>query len=84
MGPHLGLMTKSLYTEKHQRLCNLLIKARRKRGLTQEQVAKALGRPQSFVAKYEVGERRLDLLEFLEVADALRLNPARLIKLLGK
>jgi transcriptional regulator with XRE-family HTH domain len=76
-------MTKSLYTEKHERLCGLLIQARRKRGLTQEQVAKALGRPQSFVAKYEVGERRLDLLEFLEVADALGLNPTRLIKQLG-
>jgi transcriptional regulator with XRE-family HTH domain len=73
-------MTKSLYTERHARLCGLLIEARKKRGLTQHQVAKALGRPQSFVAKYEVGERRLDLLEFLEVADALRVDPSQFIK----
>ena len=77
-------MTKSLYTEKHERLCSLLIEARKKRGLTQHQVAKALGRPQSFVAKYEGGERRLDVMEFLEVADALRLDPSRFLKQLSR
>lgn len=38
-----------------------------------------LGRPQSFVSKYETGERRLDVIEFLEVADALTLDPASII-----
>ena len=38
------------------------------------------GRPQSFVSKYERGERRLDLIEFLEVARALSLDPARVIQ----
>jgi transcriptional regulator with XRE-family HTH domain len=77
-------MTKSLYTGRHERLCKLLIEAREKRGLTQIDVSKKLGRPQSFVSKYENGERRLDVIEFLEVADALGIEPSRFINQLRK
>jgi transcriptional regulator with XRE-family HTH domain len=40
-------------------------------GLTQAELAARLGRPQSFVSKYESGERRLDLIELSEVCAAL-------------
>ena len=73
-------MTKSLFTEKHELLCKLLIEARQKRRLTQIALSKKLRRPQSFVSKYENGERRLDVLEFLEVAEALSVEPSRFIK----
>ncbi|MBZ6078161.1 helix-turn-helix domain-containing protein [Microvirga puerhi] len=73
-------MQKTIYTQQHQRLCELLIEARKKAGLTQVEVAERLGKPQSFVAKYEGGERRLDVIEFLEVAEALKLEPSILIK----
>ena len=49
----------------------LLVEARRDAGLTQVALAKKLGRPQSFVSKFERGERRLDVTEFLDVARAL-------------
>ena len=39
-----------------------------------------LKRPQSFVAKYEGGERRLDVIEFLTIAKAIGADPLRLIK----
>jgi transcriptional regulator with XRE-family HTH domain len=42
-------------------------------------LAKKLGRPQSFVSKFERGERRLDVPEFLDVARALGIDPARII-----
>ena len=48
-------------------------------GMTQSQLAARLGRPQSFVSKYERGERRLDVVEFLEVADALEIKPASIL-----
>ncbi|MDG3439561.1 helix-turn-helix domain-containing protein [Nitrospirillum amazonense] len=50
---------------------SLLIELRKAKGLTQTEVATRLRRPQSFVAKYEGGERRLDVVEFIEVAQAL-------------
>ncbi|MGN6159137.1 MAG: helix-turn-helix domain-containing protein, partial [Devosia sp.] len=55
----------------------------KKAGLTQQDVANQLGRPQSFVAKYEGGERRLDVVEFLQVAAVLGADPARIVRALG-
>jgi transcriptional regulator with XRE-family HTH domain len=48
-----------------------LIAARKVAGLTQEQLAERLGRPQSFVAKYEVGERFVDAIEFIAIGHVL-------------
>ncbi|WP_367118796.1 helix-turn-helix domain-containing protein [Mesorhizobium sp.] len=56
-----------------------LISLRKAKGLTQEQVAEKLGRPQSFVAKYEGGERRLDVIEFLDVTAALGADPCEIL-----
>ena len=49
-------------------------------GLTQAQVAKRLGKPQSFVAKYEGGERRLSVIEFVDVVRALGADPAAVLR----
>lgn len=67
-------MGGALHTQRYATLRERLIEARRNAGLTQTQVAEQLGRPQSFVAKYELGERRLDIIEFLDVAHVLKLN----------
>lgn len=74
------LAKKSILTARYQRFRALLIEARRAAGLTQVDLASKLSRPQSFVSKYERGERRLDLIEFLEVADALGVQPTQVIK----
>lgn len=52
----------------------MLVEARKHNGVTQVDAALRLGKPQSYVSKYERGERRLDFVEFLEVADAIGLN----------
>jgi len=54
--------------------CLLLTIARERSGLTQAQVAKKLKKPQSYVSKYERGERRLDFSEFLEIAEILGID----------
>ena len=51
-----------------------LIEARERCGLTQTEVAQRLGKPQSFVSKYERGERRLDFVEFVVLAEILDLD----------
>ncbi|OBB80311.1 transcriptional regulator [Mycobacterium colombiense] len=64
-------MEKSIYSEQYQQLCTLLRQLRREAGLTQVDVAKRLDVPQSFVSKYESGERRLDVIELRHVAEAI-------------
>ena len=68
-------MTRSISSLEYRRLCQLLVEARKRTGLTQTQVAARLGRLQAFVSRYERGERRLDVVEFLNVADALEVDP---------
>ncbi len=52
-----------------------LIEARKKAGVTQTTLAAALGRPQSFVAKFKGKERRLDVAEFLQIDRGLGATP---------
>lgn len=56
-----------------------LIKARKEAGLTQVQVAEALGKPQSFVSKVESRERRLDITELKQLAKIYGVNVSDLI-----
>ncbi|PJE01897.1 helix-turn-helix transcriptional regulator [Mycobacterium sp.] len=64
-------MEKSIYSEEYQQLCALLRQLRREAALTQAQVAERLDVPQSFISKYESGERRLDVIELRHVAEAI-------------
>lgn len=72
-------MSKSLRTPLQQQLQDSLVKLRKSKNLTQADLALKLGRPQSFVAKYEGGERRLDVVEFVDVAHALEIDPSALL-----
>lgn len=67
-------MPGSLGTPRYNKLIALLVQARSNAGLTQQAVADRLGKPQSFVAKYERGERRLDFIEVVDIAEILELN----------
>lgn len=71
---------KSLRTPAHVRLLELLVAAREKAGFTQQQLADRLGKPQSFISKYEGGERRIDVVEFIAIADALDMDASRAIR----
>jgi transcriptional regulator with XRE-family HTH domain len=71
---------KSSFSREYKNFCALLQSARTSAGLTQEEVAKRLNRPQSYVSKYESGERRLDVIEFLRVMKALKVSPAAVLK----
>ncbi|EKO16803.1 helix-turn-helix domain-containing protein [Leptospira kirschneri] len=66
-------MFKSLYSREAKIFCKNLIAARKNSNLTQLEVAKRLGEPQSYISKIESGERRLDVIEFW-----------RIFKILGK
>ncbi|BAT54870.1 helix-turn-helix domain-containing protein [Nostoc sp. NIES-3756] len=57
-----------------------MIAARKEAQLTQESLAKSLQKPQSFVAKYENGERRLDVVEFLMVTRIIGVDPCAILR----
>ena len=56
---------------RYRDLIDRLVIARKERGLSQEALAKLLGRHQQFVSRYETGERRLDAVEFVDIARQL-------------
>ena len=72
-------MPRSLHTDRYKTLCRLLAEARKKKGITQTVVADRLGKPQSYVSKYESGERRLDVVEFLDIARILGITPGNFL-----
>lgn len=76
-------MTRSPHATAYRKLRAALAAARADAGLTQSEVAKKLKKPQSFVSKYESGERNLDVIEFLAVCRALAVPPALVLESLG-
>ena len=65
-------MARKLTKEK---LIAALVRIRKEAELTQQQLAKKLDKPQSYVSKYETGERTLDMIEVIEVLEAIGVNP---------
>jgi transcriptional regulator with XRE-family HTH domain len=68
-------MSHPIHDPRNQRIAALLADIRKQRGLLQEDVAKLLERPQSFVSKYESGMRRVDLVELLDILGVLKADP---------
>lgn len=72
-------MKKALYERNYAAFTDLLKEERKKAGLTQAKLAKKLRRPQSYVSKYERGDRQLDVIEFLEIARAVDFDPGEIL-----
>lgn len=84
MGKGARKLDKSVHSEAQAAFCGLMIAARKKAGLTQQQLAVKLKRPQSFVAKYEGGERRIDVVEFIEICRAIGDDPIKILRALER
>ena len=66
---------KSKSSDAYKRFQRMLVEARKKSGLSQQEVADRLGRPQTYVSKCERGTRRMDVIEFLEMAGIIGFDP---------
>jgi transcriptional regulator with XRE-family HTH domain len=82
MAPRARGISKSLHSSEQAAFCELMIETRKKAGLTPHQLATRLHRPQSFVAKYEGGERRMDVVEFIAIARTMDADPLVLLRTL--
>jgi transcriptional regulator with XRE-family HTH domain len=78
-------MPNPLHDPRYAVLRDLLVAERERKALTQVEIAARLGKPQSYVSKYERGERRLDIIEFIDVTRSIGVDPvATLRELLRK
>lgn len=66
-----GGCVKSIYDQRYIEVVALVRKARERSGLTQFEVAQRLGRPQSYLSKIETCERRVDLIELMQLCRAI-------------
>lgn len=67
-------MAKGTSDPRYRNLIAALCEARRAAGFNQTELAEQLGKRQQFVSKYESGERRLDVIEFIDIATVLKMN----------
>jgi len=75
---------KAFHSQDYADLIQGIVDARHDANLTQQDVADRLGKPQSFVAKVEGSERRLDIAEFVDFANALGSDPVDLLRAMLK
>lgn len=61
-----------------------MITARKRAGVTQQELASRISKPQSFVAKYEGGERRIDVVEFIAICRAIPTDSAAILAKLAR
>lgn len=73
-------MKKSIHSSEQKELLSLLRAKRKGIGLSQESLARRLGRSQSFVSKYESGELRLDLVQLREICQALGITLSKFVR----
>lgn len=77
-------MGKTLGSEQHEVLIAMLIAAREKAGLTQTELAERLGEYQSFVARLESGQRRVDVIELIRLSGILRFSAQKMVSAIEK
>ncbi|QPC94995.1 helix-turn-helix domain-containing protein [Mesorhizobium sp. INR15] len=70
---------KTLGSQRHDALIAILIEKREDAGVTQSELADRLGEYQSFVARLESGQRRVDVVEFLALAEILGFDPSAVV-----
>ena len=71
-------LRKTLRSKGHRALIDILVESREQAGLTQRDLAARLKRPHSFIGRIEAGERRVDVIEFIEIARVMGLDPKQL------
>lgn len=77
-------MPKSVFTDAYASLLETLVALRKKKGVTQVELSKRLGKPQPFISYIERGERRVDIIEFYAIARALGADPVEVFSGLVK
>lgn len=79
-GLYIKPVTKSVFTARYKLLLSILVSIREDKGLSQRALSEKLKKTPTYVSKYERGERRLDVIEFLDIAKMLEADPYEIIR----
>lgn len=79
-GTYSKRVTKSVFTKRYRLMLSLLVSLREGKGLSQRALSKKLKKAPTYVSKYERGERRLDVIEFLDIVKVLEADPQEIIR----
>lgn len=70
----------TIATKRHRRLVELLIAERKSAGIRQAELARRVGKTQTFVARIEAGQRRIDAIELLSLCRIIGVDPIRVVR----
>ncbi|WP_032880145.1 helix-turn-helix domain-containing protein [Acinetobacter courvalinii] len=73
---------KTIHQQRYQTLIDCLINARKQAKLSQADIAHQLSKPQSYIAKIEGKDRKLDVLEYIELCEVLNIRPSDIIRII--
>jgi transcriptional regulator with XRE-family HTH domain len=73
-------VSKPIHSAQARRLRDLMVEYRTRAGLTQADLAAKLGRAQTFVSKVELGERRIDVIELIQMLTVMRADPVEFLE----
>lgn len=73
-------MSKATFSFEYIRLREILLNARDSKNITQAELARLLNKPQSYISKYENGEKMLNVIEFINVCNALGIEAEKIIQ----
>lgn len=76
-------MTRSVFLNAYKKMLECLVDARKASKVTQAELAERLGLHQSYVSKFESGDRRIDVVEFLQICRALNTDPLVIVATLA-
>lgn len=72
-------MTRSVFTQRYKAIISLLVEDRVRLGVTQSELASRLNRPQSYISKYESCDRRIDIIELIDIIEAMGLTASETV-----
>lgn len=72
-------MSRAIYSLEYSRLREILLNARESKNITQAELARLLNKPQSYISKYENGDKMLNVIEFISVCNALEIEAEKVI-----
>jgi DNA-binding transcriptional regulator YiaG len=80
LGLYIKRVTKSVFTKRYKLFLSMLVSIREEKGISQRALSKKLKKSPTYVSKYERGERRLDVIEFLDIVKVLEADPYKIIR----